>query len=345
MSDIHSPEPAAPEPQAPAPAAAAPTATTPAAPEPQASSATPPPAPPTSGLAVAALVVGIVAAVFAIIPGPSFGAFVPAILAAVLGIVALARTTPRRGFALAGVILGAVSLLLAIIVSIVAIVAGAGLASHTSALDGGAGSAAGSGAGSSSSSAAAKPTPTTTPTATVAPVPADVVLSGHGDAVITASALDGADEPGVATFTHDGSSNFAVWSLDANANQLDLLVNMIGPYSGTVLFDKQSTQHTESLQITADGNWTVTLHSLRALRSFDATGTTGHGDDVLIYRGNAGAATLTHDGSSNFAVWTYGDQTTLVVNEIGAYNGTVRWTKGPELVTVTADGTWSIALH
>jgi len=327
MSDIHSPEPAAQEPPAPPIPAA-----TQAAPP-----VTPPPTPPKSGLAVAALVLGIVAAVFAIIPGPSFAAFVPAILATVLGIVALTRKTPRRGFALTGIILGAVSLLVAIIVSIVA---GAALTSRTSALDGGTSSGS---ASSSAATLAAKPT--LTPTPTVVPVPADLVLTGHGDAVIKASAVDGADEPGVATITHDGKSNFAVWSLDANVTQLDLLVNTIGAYNGTVLFGKQSTQHTESLQITADGNWTVTLHSIRALRTFDATGTTGHGDDVLIYRGNAGAATLTHDGSSNFAVWTYGDQTNLVVNQIGAYNGTVRWTKGPEIVTVTADGNWSIALQ
>jgi hypothetical protein len=331
MSDTQIPEPAAPESPTPPPAQ-------PPAEEPlQAPPHTPPPAPPKSGIALAALIVGIVAALFAVVPGPSFGAFVPAILAAVLGVVALTRKTPRRGFAWAGIILGATSLLVAIIVSIVAIVAGAGLASHTSSLSDGSGSGQ-----SSNSSAAAKPTPTPTPTQ--APVPADVVLSGHGDAVIKAAALDGTDQPGVATFTHDGSANFSVWSLDANVNQLDLLVNTIGAYSGTVLFDKQSNQHTESLQITADGNWTVTLHSIRALRSFDATGTTGHGDDVLVYRGDAGAATLTHDGSNNFAVWTYGDQTNLVVNEIGAYNGTVRWTKGPELVTVTADGNWSITV-
>ncbi|MEO6532047.1 MAG: DUF4190 domain-containing protein [Pseudolysinimonas sp.] len=322
MSDTNSPEPAATEPPVPPVPAAEPAVNA-------------PPAPPKSGIALAALIVGIVAALFAIIPGPSFGAFVPAILAAVLGIVALTRKTPRRGFALAGIILGAVSLLVAIIVSIATIVAGAGLASHNSLL--GDGSNGSGGSGSSSSSQAAKPTPTPTQ----APVPADVVLSGHGDAVIKATALDGADEPGVATFTHDGSDNFTVWSLDANVNQLDLLVNTIGAYNGTVLFDKQSSQHTESLQITADGNWTVTLHSIRALRDFD-TSTTGHGDNVLIYRGNAGAATISHDGSSNFAIWTYGDQTNLVVNEIGAYNGTVRWTKGAELVTVTADGNWSI---
>ena len=332
MSDIHSPEPADVEQPAPP---------VPAVTESPAPPVTPPAAPPRSGIAVAALVLGIVAAVFAIIPGPSFGAFVPAIVATVLGIVGLIRKTPRRGFALAGIILGAIALVVAIIVSIVAIVAGAGLASRTSALSGGTGIASGSG----STSAAAKPTPAPTLTPTVAPVPADVVLSGHGDAVIKASAVDGAGEPGVATITHDGTANFAVWSLDANVHQLDLLVNTIGAYNGTVLFDKNSTEHTESLQITADGNWTVTLHSIRALRTFDATGATGHGDDVILYSGNAGVATITHDGSSNFAIWTYGDQSNLVVNEIGAYNGTVRWTKGPELVSVTADGNWSIAVQ
>jgi len=329
MSDAQSPEPAAAEAAANEP----PTAPQP----PTAESPAPPPAstPPKSGVALAALIVGIVAVLFAAVPGPSFGAFVPAILAAVLGVVALTRKPPRRGFALAGVILGAVSLLLAIIVSLVTIVAGAGLVSH--------GNPALGSSGGGVSSAQAKPSATPAPTKTAAPVPADVVLSGHGDAVIKAAAVDGADQPGVATFTHDGSDNFAVWSLDANVNRLDLLVNTIGAYNGTVLFDKRSNQHTESLQITASGNWTVTLHSIRALRDFD-TSTTGHGDDVLIYRGSAGAAAITHDGSSNFVVWTYGDETNLVVNEIGAYNGTVRWTKGPELVTVTADGNWSIAV-
>jgi hypothetical protein len=37
------------------------------------------------------------------------------------------------------------------------------------------------------------------------------------------------------TFTHSGSSNFAVWAVDGSGKQIDLLVNEIGPYSGTVL--------------------------------------------------------------------------------------------------------------
>lgn len=82
------------------------------------------PTPPTraGGLALAALIVGIVAIVCAIIPGLSFIAFLPAITAAILGVIALVTRKPRRGFALAGVILGPVALLVAIVVSISAIV-------------------------------------------------------------------------------------------------------------------------------------------------------------------------------------------------------------------------------
>ena len=42
---------------------------------------------------------GIVALVLAAIPGPSFVAFLPAITAAVFGIIALVKRHPRRGLA------------------------------------------------------------------------------------------------------------------------------------------------------------------------------------------------------------------------------------------------------
>ncbi|MBX3098006.1 MAG: DUF4190 domain-containing protein [Salinibacterium sp.] len=86
---------------------------------------TPPPAPvdaaPTtkpSRLPLVALIVGIVAIVCAIIPGLSFVAFIPAFTALGLGIAALASKAPGRGKALAGVVLGPVALLVAIIVSV-----------------------------------------------------------------------------------------------------------------------------------------------------------------------------------------------------------------------------------
>lgn len=86
--------------------------------------ATPPK--PKSGLTLAALIVGIVAIVCAVIPGLSFIAFLPAITAAVLGIVGLVSKAPGRGKALTGVILGPVALLIAIIVSVGVIAGGVG---------------------------------------------------------------------------------------------------------------------------------------------------------------------------------------------------------------------------
>jgi hypothetical protein len=84
-----------------------------------------PPAKPKSGLATAALVLGIVAIVSAVIPGLSFVAWVPAVVALTLGTVALVRKSGGRGKALSGVILGPIAIIIAIGVSIAAI---AGLA-------------------------------------------------------------------------------------------------------------------------------------------------------------------------------------------------------------------------
>jgi len=79
---------------------------------------------PRRGLALAALIIGGVAIVSAIIPGLSFIAFMPALAAAVLGIIALVSKTGGRGMAVAGVILGPIALLVAIVVSISVIAGG-----------------------------------------------------------------------------------------------------------------------------------------------------------------------------------------------------------------------------
>jgi hypothetical protein len=77
------------------------------------------PAPPAkSALTLWALIVAIVAIVSAIIPGLSFVAWVPALVATILGIVGLATKRPGRGKALTAVILGPIALLVAIIVSV-----------------------------------------------------------------------------------------------------------------------------------------------------------------------------------------------------------------------------------
>ena len=293
--------------------------------------AAPTPPKPKSGLTLAALILGIVAMLCAVIPGLSFIAFVPALVALVLGIIGLASKAPGRGKALAGVILGPVAFIVAIIVSVSFIAGGV----RSTVDDAGP-------APIASDSSTTEETPEPEPTLEV---PADIVYSGTGDSILAIALPDGPGQVAVATLTHDGSRNFAIFSLDAGMAQQDLIVNTIGPYQGTVLFNAGFGGDPSSLEITADGNWTVTMKSVLSLRQFSGNAVTGVGDDVVLYLGDAGAATISHDGSRNFAIWLYGDSTDLAVNEIGPYNGTVRWMAGPSVVAVTADGNWGVTVN
>jgi len=71
------------------------------------------------GLAIAALVVGIVAFLGAFIPFVDYVVFVPAVVAIVLGVVALVRRSAGRPMAWTGLVLGAVGLVLSIVLAVV----------------------------------------------------------------------------------------------------------------------------------------------------------------------------------------------------------------------------------
>jgi hypothetical protein len=75
-----------------------------------------------NGVGLAALIVGIVALVLAAIPFASFVAFLPALAAIALGIVGLVLAGRRRGTAIAGLILGGVALLVAIVISVISVI-------------------------------------------------------------------------------------------------------------------------------------------------------------------------------------------------------------------------------
>ena len=55
---------------------------------------------------------------------------------------------------------------------------------------------------------------------------------------------------------------------------------------------------------------------------------------------------VTHNGSSNLAVWGISPKGTypedLLINEIGNYTGTVRLPQYIELLVIEADGSWQI---
>lgn len=174
---------------------------------------------------------------------------------------------------------------------------------------------------------------------------ADIILSGSGDSVKPFSIPE--DLAALATLTHSGSENFIVHSLAASGSENDLLVNTIGRYSGTVLFDAGSGEHSTALQIEADGSWTVTIkHPTKARAWAPTSAVSGNGDDVLRLAPQPSGLTpikITHMGDSNIIVHAYSPTgTDLLVNEIGAYNGTVPLPSGTYLVTVESEGAWTI---
>lgn len=302
---------------------------------------------PRSALALSAMIAGFVAMVTAVIPGLSFVAWLPALLAISLGVIALVRKTTRRGQALAGVILGPIAWIVAIIVSI-SFIAGLGgqandvVANEPTITD----------EEPAPSNEATEPAPEPEPEPEPAPEPeivepaADVVYTGSGDTILQIELPAGPDSIGIATMTHSGSSNFAVWSLDENLQQADLLVNEIGTYNGTVPFNLATGERITAFEISADGPWTVTLRDALSLREVTpASATTGEGDDVMLYFGDTTVADVTHTGDSNFVVYSYGEFSDLLINEIGAYTGQVRWPAGAALIQVSANGPWTITLQ
>ena len=145
-------------------------------------------------------------------------------------------------------------------------------------------------------------TEATTTTTTLPPVLAEG--SGSGDDVIE---IDIPNVPVIATFSHTGGSNFAVWSLDGAFENIDLLVNTIGTYDGTrpMQFDGEGVT---GFEISAGGAWTYVIAPLSETEQVECP-IEGRGDDVVAvmdFVSSAGAADLTFDADTNFAIWAWG---------------------------------------
>lgn len=180
------------------------------------------------------------------------------------------------------------------------------------------------------------------------PAFATISLAGSGDDVVNVPGLP-AGALAVATFTHQGGANFSVQAFgpDTEDDFGELLVNEIGSYTGTVPinFPAQLTTQVTDFDITADGAWTIDIRPLSQARSLSLPMDSGTGDEVLIAtEGISGPFGFTHAGTANFVVQGYGDNDfpDLLINEIGSYEGRVRVAGGTLVLTITADGEWTI---
>ncbi len=172
---------------------------------------------------------------------------------------------------------------------------------------------------------------------------APITKAGKGDSIIK---LPAGVKAGLVTMTYKGSSNFIVEVLDSsNQSTGDSLANEIGSWSGAATFGTSSIAgEPAKIQVQAQGSWSIKIApvSTAPAITFPAA---KKGTGVYLYVGDASDWAITHRGTSNFIVYAIppdGSFLSSLVNEIGNYSGTVAASAGPVLVTVQADGTWTI---
>jgi len=183
-----------------------------------------------------------------------------------------------------------------------------------------------------------------TTTTSAAPAVEHKSYKGSGDDIVT---LEGLDGPALLRIKASGGeyTHFAVTSLGSDNEPIDLLVNTLGPYEGTVavaLDDRVPV----ALEVKASAAWTIEQAPLSEAPRLEVPGTIeGKGDSVVALA--PGAKKLTISGGkadTHFAVTQYGGLfPDLLVNEIGSYKGTVRANPEGGYLVIKASASWTIA--
>src|SRR5690625_32199 len=175
---------------------------------------------------------------------------------------------------------------------------------------------------------------------------APIDWSGSGDTATEEFSLI----EGFAVFemNHEGGSNFAAKLKDETGETVKLLVNEIGNYEGNT-FVLVPFSEAYSLDITADGSWGATISQMipEEVES-DPVTIEGTGDDVVFIDVEPGKKRfeLSHTGDSNFAIHLNGSH--LLVNEIGAYEGSSTESfadEGVHAFSIIADGEWTLTIE
>jgi hypothetical protein len=173
------------------------------------------------------------------------------------------------------------------------------------------------------------------------------VLEGKGDSVVDAAVWDG---PAIVHITgNQGSRFFAVTNLDADNQEIDLLVNTTEPYDGVRPIDFDGRQQTTRFQVQAVGAWKIEVLPFGSIRQVDTPGDAkGKGDDVFfVCCKTLDTATIGGNQESRFfAVEVYYDDgADLLVNTTDTYGGIVPLkAKDKAVFVVQAVGEWFVTL-
>lgn len=172
-------------------------------------------------------------------------------------------------------------------------------------------------------------------------------ITGVGDDIVVL------DSPirDIAVATATGSTElrqFTVWSIGEDGEPIDLLVNTIAPYTGTVLLEGW-VDPVLAFEVTASGPWSIVIDDLNSVPTIQkGEPFVGTGDTVLVSAPTSGLTTLSvagGDAERQLTVWTLGDTKDLPINTLSPYEGTVRIASLTELFAITATGEWSFLLN
>ena len=174
-------------------------------------------------------------------------------------------------------------------------------------------------------------------------------FTGRSDKLIKLKGLSG-DRLHVAKMSYKGSSNFIVDTVGSDGQQINNLANAIGHYTGNVAIELGgfSDETPVAIKVQAQGTWTITVVDMATMPQLRSGTTSGHGPAVLLVPDGmlSGLSTFVfaHSGSANFIVDAYGDDSgdTNLVNEIGHFSGEEVVPSDAKVITIEADGDWSI---
>lgn len=119
-----------------------------------------------------------------------------------------------------------------------------------------------------------------------------------------------------------------------------LIIDRSGPYSGELLLGPSKTDAIV-LSVNADSEWTAEIVPLAEHPPAELA-TTGQGDAVVVITDPATSVTLAHESEGGFSVKIFdADGTSLTIMETGQSSDTYSF-QTPGIITVIADGTWTI---
>lgn len=170
-----------------------------------------------------------------------------------------------------------------------------------------------------------------------------VTVYGRGDAEVELPA-----HAGIVSAISRGAGDFNIVVVDRFDRTIDVryAVSAVDAYSGHAAFGFDS-RDAVALRVRADDGrpWNLTISPIAAAPGLTTSGT---GDAVFLYEGDAATLTATHDAEGTFIVTEHlGERegSSLLFNESAVSGEVAALDAGPSLIVVETDGDWSLTLE